>query len=40
MEMVEENIRIIKKAEENDGDWVAKIYEANHLPAPKERGED
>ena len=40
MESVEENIKIIKEAEENDRNWVARIYEANHLPAPKERDED
>lgn len=33
--LLNENKKIIMQAEKNDGDWIARIYEANNLPFKK-----
>lgn len=39
MEVVHDNLKIIKEVEEKEGkSWVAQIYQANGLPIPRKKG--
>lgn len=39
MEVIHDNLRIIKEVEEKEGkSWVAQIYRANGLPVPRQKG--
>ena len=39
MEVIHDNLKIIKEVEEKEGkSWVAQIYRANGLPIPRKKG--
>ena len=39
MEVIHDNLKVINEVEEKEGKtWVAFIYQANGLPAPREKG--